>query len=307
MKFLLERGVPTEQILLHGHSLGGAVAVSVRARHPGGPVVNDRSFGTLAAVVTVHPFLQGRGVVPTVLCALAGGLFVPVLLVLHGNGGGALWALPLPGRALVAGVVGTGLFRLSAVLGQRGMMPKKVGEKWAHPENLDKWDRRKMTATIGLCWLLVSSILAWLLPVLIGTIEYTLAGIMAGVAVGQHTDFILNIAPSLLYGLGWHFDIAKIWRHAPRDMSAPSAVLLPGCCADLRPALCRESLEGCPKLLLYHKHDLVVPFDTSLYAHLLGHTSGLGSAGPATEATPTATEAADVEAAESDTLLGKVM
>eukprot|EP01052_Picozoa_sp_SAG31_P036296 SAG31_NODE_4508_length_3178_cov_14.175706_3_plen_275_part_00 len=245
MRFLTERGVLTKHILLHGHSLGGAVAVSVRARHPGGPVVNDRSFGTLAAVIVVHPFLQGRGgVVPTVLCALAGGLFVPVALVLHGNGGGSLWSLPLPLRSVVACLVGVGIFRLFAALGKRDMMgwaAKRAGEKWAHPENLDLWGQRKMMATIGVTWLVASSFFAWLMPTFIGTLEYTLAGIITGVIVGRHTDFLQNVAPSLLRLLGWKFNIAKLWSS--------------------------QQLEDSPKLLLYHKQDLVIPVT---YRRLVG-------------------------------------
>ena len=54
-RHLLGRGVQSRNIVLHGHSLGGAVAVRVRARWPeGGGVVNDRSFGSLADVVRLR-------------------------------------------------------------------------------------------------------------------------------------------------------------------------------------------------------------------------------------------------------------
>ena len=37
-------------VLLHGHSMGGAVAARVRAAHPGGVLIHDRSFAALADV-----------------------------------------------------------------------------------------------------------------------------------------------------------------------------------------------------------------------------------------------------------------
>ena len=39
-----------EDVLLHGHSLGGAVSSLVRADSPGGLLINDRSFGALSEV-----------------------------------------------------------------------------------------------------------------------------------------------------------------------------------------------------------------------------------------------------------------
>jgi pimeloyl-ACP methyl ester carboxylesterase len=42
-----EMGLTAADVLLHGHSMGGAVATRVRALHPGGGLVNDRSFSNL--------------------------------------------------------------------------------------------------------------------------------------------------------------------------------------------------------------------------------------------------------------------
>ena len=41
------------KILLHGHSMGGAVATKIRAMYPDGPIINDRSFKSLNHVVLV--------------------------------------------------------------------------------------------------------------------------------------------------------------------------------------------------------------------------------------------------------------
>jgi pimeloyl-ACP methyl ester carboxylesterase len=51
-KFLLDNeGATPDKILLHGHSMGAAVACMLRREYPDGPIVHDRSFGSLTAVV----------------------------------------------------------------------------------------------------------------------------------------------------------------------------------------------------------------------------------------------------------------
>eukprot|EP00736_Rhodelphis_marinus_P004242 Rmarinus@m.23282 len=49
---LLEKEVGSKDVLLHGHSLGGAVAAAVRAYYPEGPIVSDRSFSSFNDAVT---------------------------------------------------------------------------------------------------------------------------------------------------------------------------------------------------------------------------------------------------------------
>ncbi len=44
IKFLTDQGVNERDITLHGHSLGGAVAVDVARTHPSVKVISDRSF-----------------------------------------------------------------------------------------------------------------------------------------------------------------------------------------------------------------------------------------------------------------------
>eukprot|EP01119_Soliformovum_irregulare_P010196 TRINITY_DN2496_c0_g1_i1.p1 TRINITY_DN2496_c0_g1~~TRINITY_DN2496_c0_g1_i1.p1 ORF type:complete len:395 (-),score=89.63 TRINITY_DN2496_c0_g1_i1:25-1209(-) len=51
MQYLLSQGVRSRNILLHGHSMGGAVAVKTRVKYPDGPIISDRSFRSLSAVV----------------------------------------------------------------------------------------------------------------------------------------------------------------------------------------------------------------------------------------------------------------
>lgn len=59
--------IDASQILMHGHSLGGAVATAVRlTRHPQGPLINDRSFSSLFAV-TRALFLKHNPAFATVL------------------------------------------------------------------------------------------------------------------------------------------------------------------------------------------------------------------------------------------------
>ncbi len=51
VQYLLSQGVLPEDIVLHGHSLGGGVATAVVAKHQGMHLVNDRSFSSLSRVV----------------------------------------------------------------------------------------------------------------------------------------------------------------------------------------------------------------------------------------------------------------
>lgn len=51
LQYLLQKGVRPENILIHGHSLGGGVGTAVAARHPGVNLCNDRSFASIKAVV----------------------------------------------------------------------------------------------------------------------------------------------------------------------------------------------------------------------------------------------------------------
>lgn len=55
LQYLFQKGVRPENILIHGHSLGGGVGTAVAARHPGVNVCNDRSFSSIKAVV--GPFI----------------------------------------------------------------------------------------------------------------------------------------------------------------------------------------------------------------------------------------------------------
>lgn len=77
---LIRDGVKSEHILIHGHSLGGGVGALVRAKHPEGPIISDRSFRSFAAtaaeVVSSNTVLKAitntligtvTGVLPTAL------------------------------------------------------------------------------------------------------------------------------------------------------------------------------------------------------------------------------------------------
>lgn len=50
-------GVPPERILLHGRSLGGAVAADLAARKPAGGLVLESTFTSALRVVKAYPFL----------------------------------------------------------------------------------------------------------------------------------------------------------------------------------------------------------------------------------------------------------
>lgn len=56
-----ERGVPAGRLLLHGHSLGGAVAVRLAARHPTAGLVVSAGFSTLPSLASrLYSWLPGR-------------------------------------------------------------------------------------------------------------------------------------------------------------------------------------------------------------------------------------------------------
>jgi len=103
-KYLIDQGVSSDKILIHGHSMGGGVGVEVRAKHPDGPIINDRSFSslndTVQSLVTREPFLGALlgGVIGFFLVGFAGGIATQCALngALYGGLG-----------AVVLGYIGT--------------------------------------------------------------------------------------------------------------------------------------------------------------------------------------------------------
>jgi len=89
MHHLLDKGVDAKYILIHGHSLGGGVGAHIRAQYPEGPLIHDRSFSSLSAVVKdIFRGLFGAcvaaaiGIVPVLVHALmgiAGGVWPSML------------------------------------------------------------------------------------------------------------------------------------------------------------------------------------------------------------------------------------
>jgi len=72
VQHLLDRGVQPQNILLHGHSMGGAVACVVAAQMKKPlAVISDRSFSSLKAVVKAH---TRKGPLGAIICALVGAL-----------------------------------------------------------------------------------------------------------------------------------------------------------------------------------------------------------------------------------------
>ena len=75
LQYLLRQGVAPSNVLLHGHSLGGAVAALLRQRQPG-PIIVDRSFSSLPAVPVATaarvglPEIVARGPVRVCPCLL---------------------------------------------------------------------------------------------------------------------------------------------------------------------------------------------------------------------------------------------
>jgi hypothetical protein len=77
MKYLMNsHRTQPDNILLLGHSIGGAAAVIARTKYPHGPVVSNRSFSTLLSVVNLKLQLKplGAGVGALVLMLLTNGL-----------------------------------------------------------------------------------------------------------------------------------------------------------------------------------------------------------------------------------------
>jgi len=71
MKYLLDKGVRSRNILIHGHSMGAAVGAVLRATYPDGPIVFDRSFYSIIGValaITKSP--QGVGLKATISTAI---------------------------------------------------------------------------------------------------------------------------------------------------------------------------------------------------------------------------------------------
>ena len=52
VEYLLSQGVPEENILIQGHSLGGGVATHVKASYPKAALLNDRSFRSVSWAAT---------------------------------------------------------------------------------------------------------------------------------------------------------------------------------------------------------------------------------------------------------------
>eukprot|EP00736_Rhodelphis_marinus_P014339 Rmarinus@m.12132 len=80
MEHVLGMGAKPENVLLHGHSLGAAVATHVRSKYPGGPIVNDRSFSTFPAIATdVLGLIGTQGLAPWLQLVLPVAVFGPLM------------------------------------------------------------------------------------------------------------------------------------------------------------------------------------------------------------------------------------
>eukprot|EP01120_Amphizonella_sp_Union-15-10_P014889 TRINITY_DN7422_c0_g1_i1.p1 TRINITY_DN7422_c0_g1~~TRINITY_DN7422_c0_g1_i1.p1 ORF type:complete len:390 (-),score=49.99 TRINITY_DN7422_c0_g1_i1:128-1297(-) len=74
MRYLINvKNVSSSNILIHGHSMGGGVGTLIRARYPDGPIINDRSFGSLETVVS--DVLSKAVVLRVLVFSLIGGWF----------------------------------------------------------------------------------------------------------------------------------------------------------------------------------------------------------------------------------------
>ena len=214
------RGALPSQILLHGHSLGGGVALQVCRRRceaglPPIAVLHDRSFSSIGAVVRRHPFVQRScgTPAPAALCAIFGvgcGLLALLLwprrvgrphLVLRlaaGAGLGHLVGDAVPTALKLLGLTDEGPVLPFASVSAGGWAP---GERSVH------------AAGVGAAWLSVTTALGMGLPAqYIGAVEWIVATGVLGAAVGTHTDLLERAAPHIVKQLGWELDSVECWR-----------------------------------------------------------------------------------------------
>jgi len=103
VRFLRKRGVAPEKILLHGHSGGSGTEAcgsenEAVSNLPSGPIINDRSFASLPAVISA----LARGVMGAIVGGLALPLATTVIGVVGIAGGLELSSLPTTLRVLCA-------------------------------------------------------------------------------------------------------------------------------------------------------------------------------------------------------------
>lgn len=257
--YLLDRGVLSKNILLHGHSLGGAVAAKVRKEWPDGPVISDRSFGSLIDVVESR--LADRsfgavvgGIVGVVVSALVAWnqvvtVAAPATWLLHPAANALLaaaFAVQLHNalqpimRALVGHffpntaremcVLGTEVLKGLLIVAQLSLPYAADLLLWALPP----------LAWVGLDALAASCVLRvslWWQLVLLGE--------TAGVAAG-----LLRVVPHVMLPfvkcIGWEMNVVDVWKELP-----------------------------CPKAVVYHPQDAMIPLEGgSLYGHV-----GMGGEG----------------------------
>lgn len=105
MDFLLKRGIKSKHILIHGHSMGAAVGTNVRALYPDGPVISDRSFKSIVAVVEVALLFYHQ------VRVMAGAVFGSVLSVVYSLVMESDYLMMIV-NSLVAGIAGSIIFAI---------------------------------------------------------------------------------------------------------------------------------------------------------------------------------------------------
>ena len=214
------RGALPSQILLHGHSLGGGVALQVCRRRceaglPPIAVLHDRSFSSIGEVVRRHPFVRRScgTPAPAALCAIVGvGCGLLALLLWPRRVGRPHLVLRLAAGAGLGHLVGDAVPTALKLLGLADDGPvlpfaSVTAGGWALGE------RSVSAVGVGAAWLSVTTALGMGLPAqYIGAVEWIVGAGVLGAAVGTHTDLLEKAAPHIVKQLGWELDSAECWR-----------------------------------------------------------------------------------------------
>eukprot|EP00300_Choanocystis_sp_HF-7_P010460 c1695_g1_i1.p1 GENE.c1695_g1_i1~~c1695_g1_i1.p1 ORF type:complete len:504 (-),score=103.03 c1695_g1_i1:198-1709(-) len=196
MQYLLsQHGARPENVMLLGHSIGGAAAVVVRAMLPGGPILVDRSFANLADVVRQKLRIKPFGAVVSIIVLVPAAVIVLIILQLSG-----VVLRPCGMGALQVGLI------ICCFLGLADRMDS------LHPTIRDHLNLVCVlvlllsSAVMTLGYFPKSGVLGqWLLVV-----EVVASTIFISVGLGW-SGVVAPIGGGLLRLIGWHLDVRGDW------------------------------------------------------------------------------------------------
>eukprot|EP00808_Paulinella_micropora_P001385 g14450.t1 len=244
VQYLLKKGVRSQHILLHGHSLGGAVGVRVRSYWPEGPVVNDRSFSSMTAMVKLVFAEELGAIVAAFLC----GLFALVALCAAAFAG---YPCQLPGLLLTVCLM-ISLALQSAVMTKQLLKLFNLGRTYLRSPPV--WAKSLgpayrivlgVAVPIGFLPLLPYFCLqpGGRLALLVATLEYSVFAETLGLLLG-YKGYLRWLASLMVKLLRWEMDVPRFWR----------------------------SLSG-HRVLIWHRRDGVIPWQGGSLEHTLNNNA----------------------------------